>query len=85
MSGGKEQTAQGERGGQGQGGRGGGRSRGGRGGSRRDCIDYKLLGECERNNVGECWFSHTNKERFLTIMLITMYIYTNFICTALLL
>lgn len=61
MSCGEEQTGRGERGGQ-----GGGRSRGGRRGSfRRDCIDFKLLGECERNDVGECWFSHTNKERFL--------------------
>ena len=51
--------------------RGRGPGRGGRGyhgaiGRRpRDCLDYKLLGKCERNDAGECSFSHTNKERFV--------------------
>ena len=52
----------------GRGGRGRGRSQSGRRGSfkARDCIDFKLLGECERYDVGECWFSHTNQERYTT-------------------
>ena len=70
----------------GRGGRERGRSRGGRGGSfgraARDCIDFKLLGECERYNVGECWYSHTNQERFWNITLNSKNLTcTNFVCT----
>ena len=60
---GRERGGRGARGGHYQGGRG--RGYHGRGRRPRDCLDYKLLGKCERNDAGECSFSHTNKERFV--------------------
>ena len=78
--------------GRGRGGRGarGGQYRGdrgrgyhgaiGRGRRPRDCLDYKLLGKCERNDAGECSFSHTNKERFVTFSCMYSYNITHSYC-----
>ena len=55
--------------GSGRGGRGGKRGGGGSGkrrqqGSIRDCLNYKLLGECARHATEECRFAHNYIERF---------------------
>jgi hypothetical protein len=43
------------------GGRGGGRGRGR--GKEKDCLGYKLLGECARQETGECPYLHSNRVR----------------------
>ena len=47
------------RGGQGRG--GGGTSGGFTGRRELDCLKYKLFGECDGKDTGECKFSHRNQ------------------------
>lgn len=62
---GKSHGGRGGRGGGGASGRGSRKSGSGRS---RECIDFKILGECARNDTGECPYSHMNQERFISFL-----------------